>query len=87
MRKRAGAGGEQSNADTVGTQQPDSSDGELTLLGDAGREVAENVARIALGKLTVGELKDSRYRLARDGTLMLSIDGESYDAVQKIVGR
>jgi hypothetical protein len=59
----------------------------LSLSGDSGKTVAENVARIALGTLTVAELRDPRYKLAPDGTLSLELDRESFDAVRAIVQR
>ncbi|HVV58011.1 MAG TPA: hypothetical protein VHC45_06575 [Gaiellaceae bacterium] len=59
----------------------------LSLLGEEGREVAENVARIALGTLAVGDLNDPRYGLAPDGALRLHVDSTSFEAVDKILGR
>ena len=59
----------------------------LSLMGDEGREVAINVARIALGKLRVSDIDDPRYRLARDGALQLQLDAPSFEAVEKILKR
>jgi hypothetical protein len=57
----------------------------LSLLGESGRTVAENIARIALGSVTVADLDDPRYGLAPDGTLRISIDAKSFEAVEKIL--
>jgi hypothetical protein len=77
MASRASGPGEHAQPDAEG-------DGELRLIGESGRTVAENIARIALGKVSVSELGKG-YGLARDGTLRLSIDAESFDAVEKIL--
>lgn len=57
----------------------------LSLMGDEGRTVAINVARVALGKARVADLNDPRYGLTRDGALSLELNSQSFEAVQKIL--
>jgi len=53
----------------------------LSLKGEEGRKVAVNLARFALGKLSLEELKDPRYSLTPDGAVRLELDEESSSAL------
>jgi hypothetical protein len=65
---------------------PTSGEG-LSLIDEEGHRVARNLARVALGKASVGDLGDPRYGLGRDGVLTLELDQVSYRAVEKIIKR
>jgi hypothetical protein len=87
MSEERGNDGRAPNKPTVGMNGFEHDRDGLSLLGDAGREVAENVARIALGSLSVADLGDPRYGLAPDGALSIEIDRSSFEAVSRIVNR
>jgi hypothetical protein len=78
--ERRSEGDPETDEDALGTP-PEG----LSLMGDEGRAVAINVARIALGKLRVSDLNDARYGLTRDGALSLELNSRSFEAVQKIL--
>jgi hypothetical protein len=53
----------------------------LSLKGEAGKQVAKNLAQFALGKLSLDELGDPRYSLTPDGAVSLELDDESSAAL------
>jgi hypothetical protein len=83
MTERAGdSSGSQDRRITEGKSE--SARAGLSLKGEEGREVAINLARLALGKLTLNELKDPRYSLTADGAVSLDLDDESLAALERI---
>lgn len=70
--------GEQSKSDDTESHTPPTvAEGQrshLSLLGEEGKTVARNMARIALGDLSPEDLDDDRYYVADDGVPGIRID-------------
>jgi hypothetical protein len=83
MSERAGDHGDSQNGHAIERDAGHraSSDG-LSLKGEAGRQVAKNLARFALGTLSLDQLNDSRYTLTADGAVCLDLDEDSALALQ-----
>lgn len=73
------------------SQRSDESDGQagsalggLDLSGEAGEEIAMNLTRLALGSLSVAELRDPRYGLTRSGAIELRVDAKSFSDLKRL---
>jgi hypothetical protein len=56
----------------------------LSLRGEAGRQVAINLARLALGQTSIKELNDPRYSLTPGGAISLDLDDDSIAALEAV---
>jgi len=56
----------------------------LSLRGEAGRQIAVNLARLALGQISLKDLDDPRYGLTPDGAISLDLDDESIAALEAV---
>lgn len=50
----------------------------LSLLGEEGERVADTLAALAIGDLSLADLGDPRYSREPDGTLAISVDETSF---------
>ena len=57
----------------------------LPLRGEAGREIAWKLTRLALGSIAVKDLNDPRFTVARDGTPRLQVDPETFAAIREVI--